>query len=299
MEPVLPVGAPRSIAELGPAEIDTLLDRLEATVPRRPALVRIDSALVHEAIVFGDTHGDYRCTEGIADRWRSGDLPRALIGLGDYIDRAPRDCPGGSVVNALFLLGLAAQWPERVFLMLGNHELVRRLGASPHTLPRELAERWGSDPHRYGRLMDLLERGPLAAVSSNGVYFAHAGFPRGAPAELGARNFDRNDERLLLDLTWPEPDQADAHRGVALPWGRVELDRFLEANRLSFFLRGHDPDLTGRPLYGGRCLTLHSCRLYRRHGGILTARVPLDVAVRSAADVAVEPVPLAAASDTD
>ena len=278
---------PQEIADLSAPQLDRLIGVLEASVPQHPTWVRLPSDAGREALVFGDSHGDWRSTEEIARRFLAGPGAPMLLGLGDYIDRAPDDCPGGSAANALFLLGLAGAFPERVLLIQGNHERARTLGVSPHTLPRELAEHWGSDAGRTERILRLLERGPLLATTQSGVYLAHAGFPRGLPTVLSERALSDQDVRLVEELTWPEADASAARRGAALPWGRKDLDRFLDANGLSVFLRGHDPDLTGRSLYGDRCLTLHSCRLYARFGGVLVAAVPLHGTVRSARDIRV------------
>jgi hypothetical protein len=269
--------------------MDALLDDLERGVPVRPPLVELPAGAAEEAIVFGDTHGDWRSTEEVVRRFRAGD--RCLIGLGDYVDRAPADCGPGSVANALYLLGLAAEAPGRVFLIQGNHETARRIPVQPHHLPDEVAERWGPGPLRYDRLLGLLERGPLAVATSNGAYLAHAGFPRGDLPTPWSAAFDSPDEVRLGEIVWAECDASRIRRGAAHPWGARELDQFLDATGLRLVLRGHDPDLTGRPLYGGRCLTLNTSRIYERYGGVIAARLSLRAPLRTVADVVVEHLP--------
>jgi hypothetical protein len=281
--------APSDILRLSPIEADSLFDRLERDVPVRPSLTELSGGTAEEAVVFGDTHGDWRSTEEVVKRYREGD--RCLIGLGDYIDRAPDDCGAGSVANALYLLGLAAAAPERVYLIQGNHEIVRRIPAVPHNLPDEVDELWGPDSTRYDRLLGLLERGPLAVVTSNGAYLAHAGFPREQlPAPWGAAFSSPDDERLA-EITWAECDVSRIRRGAAPPWGERDLDRFRSASGVRLVLRGHDPDLNGRPLYGGRCLTLQTTRIYEQYGGVTVAYLPLRSPLRSVADLRVEHLP--------
>ncbi len=269
-------------------ELDRLLEELEGRVPRRPPLVHLGPEGPSEALVFGDSHGDWRSVEELVGQFLADPGRFALVGLGDYIDRGPDDCPSASVANALALLGLAARFPDRVYLLTGNHELTRRLGASPHTLPRELERRWGRDPRRYARLMSLLERGPLAAVTESGAFLAHAGFPRSLPLPLRDGALGAAEDALLLDLTWSEPDALRHHRGGVPRWGHDELARFLDGSGLTVLLRGHDAELTGRPIYDGRCLTLHTCRLYERFFGVVFATLPLAGRVRSTAEVRVE-----------
>ncbi|HTW39369.1 MAG TPA: metallophosphoesterase [Thermoplasmata archaeon] len=277
------------IRALRPPDVDRLLDSLERTVPVRPGFVELPDRGFDEAIVFGDTHGDWR-TSLEAERLFLAPTggPRCLVGLGDYVDRPPADCPDGSVVNAVRLLALTAKYPERVFLLQGNHETVRRIPARPHSLDREVAELWGPDPTRYQRLLSLLERGPLAAASSSGAYFAHAGFPRGDLPAAWRRVFDDVEEARLLDLVWSDPEATRHPHGAAPPWNAQELTAFLARSGLRVFVRGHDPDLVGRPLYAGRCLTLHTTRVYERYGGVIVARVPLTTPVRTVLDLSVE-----------
>ena len=281
--------APRSPSELlalTPSEADRLLDELERKVPVRPPLVEIPEGTAEEAIVFGDSHGDWRSTEEVVRRYREGN--RCLIGLGDYVDRAPEDCGAGSVANGLYLLGLVAEAPGHVTLIQGNHEIVRRIPAVPHHLPDEVDELWGPDSTRYDRLVGLFERGPLAVTTPNGAYLAHAGFPRGKLPIPWTDAFVAPDDERLAEITWAECDASHIRRGAARPWGEKDLDQFFRATGLSIMLRGHDPDLTGRPLYGGRCLTLHTSRIYERYGGVVIARVPLVPPLRSVTDLSVE-----------
>ena len=277
---------PEAIAALAPEEVDRWLDRLEAGVPLHDRLLRIPQQAEAAAIVFGDTHGDWRSTAELLTEFRS-DPRTVLIGLGDYIDRPPDDCPEGSLINALLLLGLAAERPDRVVLLQGNHETARRVAVLPHSLPEEVDALWGPDVARYARVMGLLERGPFTAISSSGVYFAHAGFParslRGDP-RLG---FDGEGEELVFDVAWRDAAASPVDRGTSPPFTEGDLERFLAAAGCRFFLRGHDATLAGRWIYGDRCLTLHTTRIYERYGGVLVARVPLDRAVSSRADIAV------------
>jgi hypothetical protein len=242
-----------------------------------------------EAIVFGDTHGDWRSTLEVEREFRREEGgPRCLVGLGDYVDRHPTDCGAGSVANAFLLLGLAARYPDRVFLLQGNHETTRRIPTLPHSLAEEVDELWGPQLDRYARLVALLERGPFAAESANGVYFAHAGFPRGPLPAAWRRRFEDLDDDRLIELVWAECSASRNRRGLSAPWTADDLAGFLTYTGHSLFLRGHDADLAGRVLYGGRCLTLHTTRVYERYGGVLVAHVPLDRPVTSAADVRVE-----------
>jgi hypothetical protein len=279
------VRSPEELLRLSPEGADELLEELERKVPVHPPWVELPEDAGEEAVVFGDTHGDWRSTEEVVRHVRTG--VRCLVGLGDYVDRPPDDCGSGSVANGLYLLSLAAREPQRVFLIQGNHEVVRRIPAVPHHLPEEIDALWGPDSTRYDRLLALFERGPLAVGTRNGAYLAHAGFPRGKLPTPWTEAFRAPDEERLAEITWAECDVSRIRRGAAPAWGARDLDQFFRESGFHVMLRGHDPDLTGRPLFGGRCLTLHTSRIYERYGGVILAVVPLRPALQSVAQFSV------------
>jgi len=285
------VPEPEEVLALDAAGADELLTRLEQRVPTHPPFVRVAAAGLREAVFFGDSHGDWHSVREVEHRWSAGGVPRLLVGLGDYVDRSPPDCGAGSVANALHLLALAAAHPDRVFLLQGNHEASRRIPSMPHDLPDEVRTLWGADPTRYGRLMGLLERGPYAMATPNGVFGAHAGFPLVGSADEWAHAFDDLTEPGAMQILWAECDASRNRRGAGVPWNGRDLERFFRATSFRIFLRGHDPDITGEPLYDGRCLTLQTTRVYQRFGGVIIARLPLGLKVESLRDAVIEHLP--------
>jgi protein phosphatase len=281
---------PEGIAELEGPEVDSLLIHLDRQISLEPALVRLEPPGATAVGVVGDTHGDWRSTRAAATWFLESPRDRAFVGLGDYIDRAPPDCPVGSAVNALYLLSIKAAYPDRVFLIQGNHEAARQFPFEPHDFPDEMAERWGRDRQRYLRFMGMLERGPLAAYSSSGVFLAHGGFPSRLPSPWTER-FKRVDETLRVDLLWTRVAAADPEPNIVPAFDEAALDDFLRGSGLHVFVRGHDPRVVGRPFYHGHCLTLHTSRIYSRFGGVLSAHFSLVEPVRSTTDIEVERLP--------
>jgi calcineurin-like phosphoesterase family protein len=282
LKPVLP----DVIEHMESAEIDALLAELDPQVSAESALVHVAPPRATTVAVIGDTHGDWRSAQAALEWFLQSPGDRGFLGLGDYVDRAPPDSPGGSAVNALFLLSVKASFPDRVLLLQGNHEAARRIPVIPHTLPEEMKVKWGENRPRYSRLMGLLERGPLAAYTSSGVFLSHGGFP----AQMGSPWTDRFrsvDETLLVELLWNDVAASRLDRGLSPPFDEEALDRFLRATGLHVFLRGHDPNVVGRSLYHDRCLTLHTSRAHERYGGVLTAHVPLDRPVLTTRDIEV------------
>jgi hypothetical protein len=284
-----PLG-PEDIAGMEAAEIDALLIRLDRQISLESSLVHFEPPGATTVGVIGDTHGDWRSTQAAASWFLESPNDRAFVGLGDYIDRAPPDCPAGSAVNALYLLSIKAAHPDRVLLIQGNHEAARRFPFEPHDFPEELAERWGNDRQRYLRFMGMLERGPLAAYTSSGVFLAHGGFPSRLPSPWTDR-FRNVDETLIAELLWTRVAAADPEPNIVPAFEEAALDGFLRQSGLQLFLRGHDPRVVGRPLYHGHCLTVHTSRIYARFGGVLFAQLSLVQPVGSTLDVEVERLP--------
>jgi Calcineurin-like phosphoesterase len=273
-------------------QIDTLLADLDPKISSEPTLVHVQPPDPGTMAVIGDTHGDWPSTRAAMAWFLEAPHRRVFVGLGDYIDRAPPDCPAGSAVNALFLLSVKAAFPDRVFLIQGNHEAARRIPVEPHTLPREMAVKWGEDRRRYSRLMGLLERGPLAAYTSSGLFLAHGGFPSRLASPWTDR-FRSSDETLVAELLWRDVAASGVDRGLSPPFDELALNRFLTATQLHVFLRGHDPSVVGQSLYHDHCLTVHTSRTYESYGGILEVRAPLDRPVSSTWDLEIVHIPSA------
>ncbi len=288
--PNAPLPAPEEVLAWTPADIDAALARWERQIPVRPPLFELESPPAKSALVFGDTHGDWRSTIELLDRYERAPEGTWLVGLGDYVDRAPSDAPGGSAVNLVLLFEACARAPERIVLLQGNHETARRIPVFPETLPDELEALWGPSPARLNRFRSLLERGPLAATTTSGAYLAHAGFPRGDVRNARAA-FSAPSPAALTEIVWAECGASSIRRGAATPFDERDLTDWLRRIGATVFLRGHDPDLTGRSVYGDRCLTLHTTRIFERYGGVLLAHLPLDRRIDSVRDVPLEHLP--------
>jgi hypothetical protein len=255
---------PMAIPNLSEAEALEALDRIIPALPGR-SLLDIPTIRGARAWVLGDTHADWPTaravlTEHVLGR---GGSDRAIL-LGDYVDRTPPELPLGSLVNALYLLSLAAAFPERIHLLRGNHETQRRIPGVLQEAHVEARELFGDRTPVGERLEDAFERLPLAARMESGCYLAHAGFPR----ELGGswrERISREDDALLFEVVWNdlEGSPVAGQRGIPIsPFTEPETEDFLRAVGATLFLRGHDPYLAGQYRFHGRVLTLHTTRVF-------------------------------------
>lgn len=271
---------PVEVSTWAEAEALEQLDLWESVIPAR-TFEEIPEQRDAEAVVLGDTHGDWPTTRLLVDRYLHGPRARARwIALGDYVDRTPRGLPQGSLRNALYVLSLRAALPERVTLLRGNHETQRQMPAGMHALQDESRELWGSTTVAE-RTQDLFDRLPLAARTQSGLYLAHAGFPMGGDGPL-ADSFREISERLLSEVVWNDVEGSPAcgHRGIDQePIRAGNLASFLARSDSDALLRGHDPDIAGTLLFEGRLLTVHGSRVFSA-AGLTTATVPLGGRVR-------------------
>ncbi len=275
-------GDPTVLAGAPSGALHEVLDEVAAAFDRRPWPPLVEVGSDRPIQVIGDSHGDYPAVHAALSFARRGDPPDRFIGLGDYVDRAtrsqpdPKALPSGSVWNAAYLLSWTAHAPDEVILLRGNHEATRQLPVPGPTLLRELRRAYPAEEALglWERLVGLLERLPLAARTEHGVFLAHGGIP---PAgRLDPAGWNSGDLELLEGLLWGDPDLDYEDRSVGHPYTVEEFAAFLRAIGCRAMIKGHAPGHSGRAIYGGTLLTVHTSDLFATHGegGVLLAEIP-------------------------
>jgi hypothetical protein len=269
--------------------IDRLLEEISEKWERSARSALVDLPADRPAQVVGDLHGDYVSLSRALGYARSQDPPHRLVALGDYLDRStqsqpdPQTLPGGSLWTILHLVAAALELPGEVIPLMGNHEAARRLPVPGPTFFRELRRLFGRSAalSLYQKVMDLAERLPLAARTSNGVFLAHGGIP---PKGVGGpAHWRRDDLRLLEALLWSDPEVDYRDRGIGGPFSEEEFEGAMAELGCRVMLRGHAPDHSGVALFSGKLLTLHTSDLFASLGlpALLMAEVPARDPVRS------------------
>jgi hypothetical protein len=285
-DPTALVGEPASA-------LHEVLDEVSDAFHRRPGplLVEIPSDLPVQ--VIGDSHGDWPAVSAALAFARRGASPERFVGLGDYIHRAtrtepdPTALPSGSVWNAAFLLAWTSHDPDRVVLLRGNHEATRQLPVPGPTLLRELRRAYPRDEALplWTRFMDLFERLPLAGRTANGVFLAHGGIP--PEGHYDPAGWTATDLHLLEGLLWSDPEVEYEDRAVGFAYGPDELGEFLRSVHCRMMIKGHAPSHSGRAIWGGSVLTVHTSDLFSRFGdgGVLLAEIPSRPRIESAREI--------------
>ncbi|MCD5408637.1 serine/threonine protein phosphatase [Candidatus Bipolaricaulota bacterium] len=204
-----------------------------------------------ETIVFvGDTHGDREATEQVFDRFSLSE--HVLVFLGDYLDRGP-DSEG----NLELLLEAKLAHPDRVFLLMGNHEgwLVSPFSPADfwHSLPPYLQQ-------EYAEALAWL---PFAAWHPKGLLALHGALPDVDEVDEIARiPLGSEDWRKMAWGDWADVPGYSAGDYFGRPtFGRDFFNEVMSRLGLRALVRSHQPHA---PLYlfEGRCLTIFTSSAY-------------------------------------
>jgi len=222
-------------------------------------------------VYIGDTHGDSDATRRVFARFPPDRF--LLVFLGDYVDRGP-----DSLGNVRLLLAEKLAHPDRVVLLMGNHEGWKVAPFQPadfwHGLPTEAAE-------LLGRTFLQL---PLAAWHPLGVLAVHGGLPE--VGSLEAFDDIENGDANWRNVTWGDWQEDGTPES---PWDcRPSLDhkmfeRISARLGVKVLVRSHQP-FAPTYLYEDRCLTVFtSCAYGDGHRQVAILRP--DQCIRSAKDL--------------
>lgn len=234
------------------------------------------------SLVVGDLHGNSYAAQiyvNIAtDALKKGHA-QSVVFLGDYVDRG---FLGVEVI--MELLSFKLKFPDKVFLLRGNHE-TEHTGSGMFAV--ELVERFNfKDSKEIIQLLyeKFFPRLPLAAEFNfdNGekALCVHGGIPPVTVTNeaifckyrfVNARDrssFDIQHESSIVSdcLLWSDPrrlteDQIDRGRGIKFTL--EELDKFLSDLKYKFLVRGHEVAYEGlREDFPRKCYTVFSSHMY-------------------------------------
>jgi len=249
----------------------SLVAEFRKVAEREPRLIRLPGDKT--AVFVGDTHGDLEATEEVLRLYF--DEAHVLVFLGDYVDRGP-DSPG----NLSLLMRAKLAHPERIFLLMGNHEA---WGVAPFTP----ADFWRAlRPNEERALAEALTFLPLAAFHPAGVLAVHGALPDVDDLEeinaiaLGSANWRKMTWGDWVDGPGYQVDPGFFGRPA---YGRDYFSEVMERLGLRVLVRAHQPDAP-LFLFGGRCVTLFTSHAYGP-GPRRVALLPPGVPVRSGTDL--------------
>ena len=229
------------------ATIRKATELMRSTPGRSGSVIALDDA--DEVMVVGDLHGNlpaFRQALVIAALDRHPQRHLVLQELVHEINKNDDDRPDRSHRLVDLVSALKCQYPQRVHLILGNHELSeltgRTIGKDGHALNlrfrqgMELA--YGARTHDvYEAYLVLFAALPLAVRTLNRVFVCHT-LP-------DARYLEDLDLALLHADHWSEEAMKRGGTIYALTWGRdttpETADRFAAMVDADWFVTGHQP----------------------------------------------------------
>ena len=229
------------------ATIRKATELMRSTPGRSGSVVAFDDA--DEVMVVGDLHGNLPAFSQALAIAALDWYPRRHLVLQELvheINKNDDDRPDRSHQLVDLVSALKCQYPQRVHLILGNHELSeltgRIIGKDGHAL--NLRFRQGMELAYGARTQEVYEAYlvlfaalPLAVRTPNRVFVCHT-LP-------DARYLEDLDLALLQADHWPEEAMKRGGTIYALTWGRDNTpetaDRFAAMVDADWFITGHQP----------------------------------------------------------
>merc|ERR1711985_168825 len=200
---------------------------------------------VHAPVtVCGDIHGQFYDLKELFKV--GGDVPDTnYLFMGDFVDRGFY-----SVETFLMLLALKVRYPDRIFLIRGNHE--SRQITQVYGFYDECLRKYGTlNVWRY--CVEVFDYLSLAALVDGVVLGVHGGLSPNISTIDQVRSIDRKQEvpheGPMCDLLWSDPEEMTgwglSPRGAGYLFGGDICKQFNYVNGLSFIARAHQLVMEG------------------------------------------------------
>jgi diadenosine tetraphosphatase ApaH/serine/threonine PP2A family protein phosphatase len=225
-----------------------------------PVLLELRSPL----IIVGDIHGQLLDFLRI---FKDHGIPnnRTYLFMGDLVDRGPFSL---EVLLALFVFKF--YWPQRLFLIRGNHEFHEV--CSINGFYEQIFGVYQNGLPVYGAFLNVFATLPLAAVIDRSAFVVHGGIGPDVTSLREIQSIPRPIDDFSLPIVeamlWSDPHpQTDefspSTRGAGYLFGQAALSRFLTNNGLTVLVRGHESIAQGFEYqFDQKCLTAFSASNY-------------------------------------
>lgn len=194
--------------------------------------------------VCGDIHGQWH---DLMELYRiGGTTPDTnYLFMGDYVDRGYY-----SVETVSLLVCLKVRFPDRIFILRGNHE--SRQITQVYGFYDECIRKYGT-ANVWKLFTDLFDYLPLTAVIDNDIFCLHGGLSPSIDLLDHIRQLDRVQEvpheGPMCDLLWSDPDDRSgwgiSPRGAGFTFGQDISEKFNHINGLNLVARAHQLVMDG------------------------------------------------------
>ncbi|OHT16697.1 Serine/threonine-protein phosphatase beta isoform [Tritrichomonas foetus] len=236
-----------------------LIMTVKEILQKEPTIIELQSPVS----VVGDLHGHFldlvRILQGFG-------LPiaRQYLFLGDFVDRGEF-----SIETVIYVYLLKVNFPEKVFLIRGNHEFEYICSSSGFL--NEITEFYG-DRQLFYAFIDSFSVFPMAAVIDDTMLAVHGGIGPNLNELSQIKNMQRPitefGDDVLDSLLWSDPSTEisgfeTSKRGSGYLFGYDSLKKFLDSNGLTKLIRGHECVHDGVfEMFNGMLVTVFSASNY-------------------------------------
>ncbi|OHT11712.1 Serine/threonine-protein phosphatase 6 catalytic subunit [Tritrichomonas foetus] len=194
--------------------------------------------------VCGDVHGQFYDVLYLFEKGGQPPDTKYLF-LGDYVDRGYY-----SIETFSLLLAYKVKYPERFFMLRGNHEC--RQVNQMYGFYEEIVNRFGH-PGPYKLCNELFDFLPMAAVIDNKIFCVHGGLSPDVRALEQIAVQERRQEipssGPISDLCWSDPEDIEEwgsnQRGAGYLFGKRPTHEFIYNNKLKMIARAHQLAMDG------------------------------------------------------
>ena len=233
--------------------------------------------------ICGDIHGQFYDLKELFQV--GGDCPSTnYLFMGDFVDRGFY-----SVETFLLLLALKVRYPDRIFLIRGNHE--SRQITQVYGFYDECLRKYGSVAvWRY--CTDVFDYLSLAALVDGRIFCVHGGLSPTITTLDQIRAIDRKQEvphdGAMCDLLWSDPEDLEpgtgwglSPRGAGYLFGGDVTAAFNAANKIDTIARAHQLVMEGyKWMFNRAVVTVWSAPNYCYRCGNVAAIMEVDDSLR-------------------
>jgi diadenosine tetraphosphatase ApaH/serine/threonine PP2A family protein phosphatase len=251
------IGIDKALPEFSESTLLRLCSIAAAHFQSQPNIFRINSPIT----IVGDIHGS------LHDLFRiillAGPSGRFLF-LGDYVDRGQF-----SIECIVLLFVLTCKFPDRFFLLRGNHECIEV--CSDYGFKADILTLYSEEV--FNAFCDSFAWLPLAAVVNSSLFCVHGGIGPGVFRLEQIEQIQRpvlsvRDVPILHTILWADPcpgltQYGESMRGGAPSFGPGPAKEFLRVNNCTLIVRAHECVKNGIEFISQMCLaTVFSASSY-------------------------------------
>ena len=216
-------------------ECNYVIDKSYEILEKEESLLKIEAPLY----ICGDIHGQYYDLLRVFDILNYPPQSTFLF-LGDYVDRGKQ-----SLECLLLLLCLKVKYPDKIFLLRGNHECeaLNKIYGFFDECKRRLSIKC------FKKITNLFNIMPISALINENILCMHGGLSKDLQnieqINKILRPTEIPDEGILCDLLWSDPNElleedfGNNERNISITFSKNYVKNFVEKNNLDLICRAH------------------------------------------------------------